>query len=419
MRWLASLSVVLGVALIASSQATSTAPADLAAPVAEAPGASSPSASSAPASLASLEQKAEATMKLGSVEKRPQVAAVFRYADALAQAGQDEEAVKWYEKGLTIHAWALPYQMKYAQLLMKQGNEPLAIERAKLVAENAEQGDLVVEALTLMGKEADVTLAPLEQAPGTGPAVVLMATGDVDVLLLKQVHKQLQSTFDFPIYLRKADVTLPPPDRDPYLQYLVKLRSSFEHYPGLTKLLKQQDMKPEDLKDDAKLMELTRKTTWARSGQEGLREFDAACTRLKSSEKQWTAANLLRIVQEAAQPVERPHVRFLGITRLDITEGDSNYLFSLQGGHFGIVSYRRFMSDKWGEEVPRRSRLADRLAKQCTSSIGRVFGISPCGNPTCVAAYPNSVEELDAKTSAFCPECQKKLAETIAREREQ
>jgi archaemetzincin len=121
-------------------------------------------------------------------------------------------------------------------------------------------------------------------------------------------------------------------------------------------------------------------------------------------------------LQAAIKPFERPHVRYLGVTRLDIYAEDTNYIFAQQRGNNAVISYRRFMYDVWDEEVPKRSRLIERFVKQCVSSTGRMFGISACSNPTCVAAYPNSVEELDAKGTKFCPSCLKALEQAVHQE---
>jgi archaemetzincin len=145
--------------------------------------------------------------------------------------------------------------------------------------------------------------------------------------------------------------------------------------------------------------------------------LDADIEQISRRDSQWEVGQMRKVLETAISPVEQEHVRYLGMTRLDIYAEDTNYVFAQQGRISGVVSYRRFMFDMWGEEVPKRARLSDRLVKQCVSSIGRLWGIMPCSNPTCVAACPNSLEELDAKGVKFCPECQKKLQQALEQEK--
>jgi predicted Zn-dependent protease len=374
--------------------------------------------------LDASKKAADEVISRGSLDSRNDVKAVFDYADALGRMGKDKEALDYYEKGLQIHAWSLPNQLRFAQLLMKAGKKDLAVERAKLVVENAEQDALVIPALALLGKdkdaEANTFLPPLARIEAKGPAVVLVAMGQVDPLILKAALPKIQKELPIPVCLQQSQVQLPPPSREPLKEFLATFRKEVQGNAsdrGVVATLKSLGMKLDDLKDDKKLLQFYRELVLKSGGEDKVAQLDAAVESLSHRDSQWDVVRMREVLAATIQSTQQDHVRYLGITKLDIYSADNNYVFAQHGNVSGVVSYRRFMYDMWGEEVPKRPRLMDRFTKQCVSSAGRLFGLSPCSNPTCVAAYPNSVEELDAKHATFCPACQKKLQEAIAQEK--
>jgi len=58
------------------------------------------------------------------------------------------------------------------------------------------------------------------------------------------------------------------------------------------------------------------------------------------------------VLAATIQPTQQDHVRYLGITKLDLFTGNANYVFAEQGNASGVVSYRRFMYDMWGRKSP-------------------------------------------------------------------
>jgi predicted Zn-dependent protease len=68
------------------------------------------------------------------------------------------------------------------------------------------------------------------------------------------------------------------------------------------------------------------------------------------------------------------------------------------------MSYRRFTA-AFNDETPNSGRLALRLKKQALSSIGHCFDVERCDTPWCARAYPNNLQEHDAKSAFLCAKC--------------
>jgi predicted Zn-dependent protease len=129
------------------------------------------------------------------------------------------------------------------------------------------------------------------------------------------------------------------------------------------------------------------------------------CGRLSSLEKQWNVDDLLKVLSEAKKPYEQKNLRFVGVTNCDIYDKDTSFLFaSGYLNRFMVMSYNRFTS-AFTHELPNRGRLLKRATNQALSSCGKVFGIDSCSDPTCPRAYPNSVDEHDAKSEELCDNC--------------
>jgi predicted Zn-dependent protease len=94
----------------------------------------------------------------------------------------------------------------------------------------------------------------------------------------------------------------------------------------------------------------------------------------------------------------------LGVKSNDIYENDYNFLFGWARKGLGVISYARFLLGN-----PKDEQFEKRTVMQALSSIGFVMGIPRCTNPTCVRAYPNSLDEQDRKDDKLCNECRENL----------
>ena len=58
--------------------------------------------------------------------------------------------------------------------------------------------------------------------------------------------------------------------------------------------------------------------------------------------------------------------------------------------------------------------MKQRALKQALSSVGQIFGVPRCTDPTCARAYPNGLAEFDAKQLQYCSQCQQANAKRFA-----
>ena len=372
-----------------------------------------------PENISRLKREADRVLKLSFVNARAKVDVVFDLAQALSAAGRPNEALKYYEEGLRRHAWALEHQLAYAQLLTKVGKKDLAKERAEIVAGFAEADELVVPALKLLGraKEADRKLPSISKLKGTGPAVVLVPMGKVDVLVLKQVRKALQDELGIPVLVQKASIRMPPPAREPLKEYLKEVRPKIMGAARTEEgkqVLRQLNLTVRDLRKDEELMRFMKKFITVQGGEEAAEAFVRGCERLEDKGKQWNAGQLVAALRPAVRPHGRRNVKYVGVTRRDMCSKDWGFLFGLRIGDYAVVSYGRFRAE-FHDETPNRKRLVARTLKQCLSSTGHAFGLGRCSSPRCARTYPHSVAEHDAKSAKLCSTCRNAFAKAFAK----
>ncbi len=114
-------------------------------------------------------------------------------------------------------------------------------------------------------------------------------------------------------------------------------------------------------------------------------------------------------------PYRRKNVAYLGITSVDIYARDYNFLFGWANRLCGIMSYCRFTAD-FNDDIPNQERLVKRALMQSQSSVGLIYGLKRCTDPTCARAYPNSLSEHDAKKGTLCSECRKNFRTTFGQQ---
>ena len=365
--------------------------------------------------LAEMKREVDEIFKLDNVEARAHVKVVFEYAKALAAAHRNAEAIRYYDSALKLAPWAMDQHLAYAQLLESAGRKKDAIKHAKIVLASAEEDELQIAAMKIAdpGKSPDLTLAEISKPKTNDVGVVLVPMGKVDVLLLKDLAPKLQKELGVPVTVQKANLEMPPCDREPMKDFLKPLRTQIlEGGIGkYKKLLKQLDMTPDDLQDDRNFLHFLRVMLMVTRGKEALKEFD---TGSPDSDPQWDARKLVTLLHKTVQPFEIPNVRYVGVTNVDVYTEQHRFLFGFASGGGAVCSYRRFQAS-FNEEMPDRDRLEDRTLKQCLSSILLNYGIDRCSNPKCARAYPNSVQEHDAKSPHLCDECKQAFQEMVGK----
>ncbi len=181
--------------------------------------------------------------------------------------------------------------------------------------------------------------------------------------------------------------------------------------------LAAKSLTSDDLEDDENIVRVFTTIARKHGGGRKAKEFAAMIARLRNSPKQWDAADLMTVLENAVKSYRRPRARFLGITRKDMFSEGSSFLFGqTKHGKCGIVAYGRFLAD-FHDEPPRRSRLLRRTVTQCLSSTGFLFRVKRCGDPTCARAYPHSVAEHDIKEERLCPDCKKGFDKAFGRDK--
>ncbi len=117
--------------------------------------------------------------------------------------------------------------------------------------------------------------------------------------------------------------------------------------------------------------------------------------------RQWLANVVL-----AHLLVPNGYDRVIGVTGVDLVVPPLNFVFGLaeMNGKRAVISTARLKHHS--SEV-----MVLRTLKEVLHELGHTLGLPHCPNPTCVAAFSNSLADTDQKGPGFCFPCYLKLAE--------
>lgn len=357
-------------------------------------------------SLDELRTQADDVLKLPNVSARKEIDLVFELAGRLLQENQSDDALKYIGRGLQHYPWNLKYQMIYAELLAKKGELTKAHTKADLVLNHAETEELIEQARQLLSKDPLPRIPRISTLPGTNHCVVLIPFQECEKWLILRIREELSSALDIPVHVQSIETRYPPFSRDQRGHTLNRMRKRFLKgldNPELGTAMSELGMSKSDLDTDNNVIKLT-KHLLSNSGVEAIQQFDTFLADAVGKDPQWNTDHLKATLVHAVKPCRREHVAYLGITSVDIYSDDYNFLFGSANRTGGVMSYHRFKADFNGE-IPNQGRLAKRTTMQCLSSIGHIYGVARCTDPTCARAYPNSLAEHDAKTGNLCSEC--------------
>ena len=108
----------------------------------------------------------------------------------------------------------------------------------------------------------------------------------------------------------------------------------------------------------------------------------------------------------------------LGVADVDLFIPILTYVFgeARMGGRVAIFSATRLKQEFYG--LPRDDVLFyERCEKEALHELGHTFGLVHCPLYDCVMHYSNSIEDVDVKTAAWCPDCAaRRLGERICTE---
>ena len=357
-------------------------------------------------SLEELKAKADAIMKLDNVSARRDIDIVFTLVDRLLDGKQGEEAEMYLVRGLQVFPWNLKYQTRYAEMLDGQGKHEQAQDKAALVINYGETDELIERAGIILKKAPIGGFAEISALPGTGHCVVLVPLQGCDRWLIAHTRDELSSTLGIPVFIHAVTMKYPPASRDRrqsiinmIRKQIIKRMNDIQVVAGM-KIL---GLTKEDLNKETNALKLIRQLLQS-SSPDTIAQFEAKLADSIGKDPQWNADQLQTTLSRAVDHYRRKNIAYLGITPVDIYAEDFNYLFGWAKSSCGIMSYRRFTAD-FNAENPNQERLVKRTLMQCLSSVGIIYGLERCTDPTCARAYPNSLEEHDAKTGQLCAEC--------------
>lgn len=361
--------------------------------------------------LSELQPRVDKLLALkDAVKIRRNVADIFALVDLLLAENRQEEAATYLSAALTHNAWALEYQMKYAELAEQRGEFDIARQKATLVLEFAEQDELVLRAQSLLGLAPLSPMAPIQRIMANTTTLVLVPIGNVDRCVLYELGGEIGNALSVPVIVCDAGANVPPAARDPVARYIntvrTNLTSAMKDDPVLALFLKQRGLTEASLQETDAVIEACRQLSFRGGNTNALSQFDARLRELRQESRQWDINKLLRSLKVYVRQYVNRHTYFIGVTRLDTFADQNNFIFGTaeNNGRHAVISYHRFTAAFSGDS-PSRKRLVERAFKQVLSSFGFMLGVPRCSTPTCARAYPHSLAEHDAKSKDLCPAC--------------
>jgi len=122
-----------------------------------------------------------------------------------------------------------------------------------------------------------------------------------------------------------------------------------------------------------------------------------------------------------------PMLKALGVgigaetRRLGLFDGDLclpilTYVFgeAQMNGRAAVVALRRLKQGRDGQRAP-SSILLERLAKVAVHEMSHVLGLTHCRTPQCLMSFSLDLDQLDALTLRFCPDCERILTRRVLR----
>lgn len=356
-----------------------------------------------------LKQQADAVLDLSNVSARKKIGVVFELADRLLKAEQPELAEKYLSQGLQTSPWDLKHQIVYAKLLASKGQADLSRETANIVLKYAETEDLIEEARQLLDMPPPSAIPDIQSIPGTNYCVVLIPLQGCENWLISSMQEKISKTLGIPVYAQRIEAEYAQPDRDRRGQLLNRMRNNLLENgledPQVQAAMTQLNLSKDDLGSEDNLIRLM-KQLLAAGNPATIEQFDALLEDSVGKDPQWNADHLQTLLLQAVKPYRRDRIAYMGVTSEDIYAEDYNFLFGWANRQCGVMSYRRFTAT-FNDEPPNQARLLKRATMQALSSIGFIYGVERCTNPTCARAYPHSLSEHDAKEGTLCPQCRK------------
>ena len=299
----------------------------------------------------------------GNMEQMSEVDEIFKFADWMLGEGLTNRAMALYEAGLVADNTRFDYQLKLAQLELKNGRSENAAIRAKAICDYAENDDLVNEAKKILDEagssKADGTATDPALEPDT--QIVLVPVGSINKNIVGEAAKIMQKKLGFTIKLEDEVMELPAD--------------------------KTQDSDSALLKAFG-LSQLGRLKTYSRYDAEEI------------------IANLKK---KYALRADYKIKEYIGITSSSICAEGSGSIACVSGNKYAAVSYFNYSGETNGYPQ-NRNLLIKRLGSMCITAALEAINIKHCSTPYCVNSNCNSLRLRDALSLDLCPRCKSDLA---------
>lgn len=113
--------------------------------------------------------------------------------------------------------------------------------------------------------------------------------------------------------------------------------------------------------------------------------------------------------------LDRPDaLRLLGVLDADAYARGLNFCFGQARirGREAFIALARLRPQYYGQPADPK-RFAERAVREAVHELGHTFGLQHCTRD-CVMRFANSLVEVDARASSFCPACQTELESALA-----
>jgi predicted Zn-dependent protease len=353
-----------------------------------------------------------------SVELRKLSPKIFQLAERLLKEGRENEARRYFEKGLEANPWALEHQLTLGEILARGGQPNALRERAEMVLRLGEDDTVLARASRLIEHPLPEAPTPFANLKEDDQVLVLVPVGEVSLFSLHDLGQELSKRLGMKVRIASVPLNLPPANRTAKARWIAQAREQFlaslDGKPEAEVWLGKEGFTLQQLKtDDEVFVSLMRKITESGQGRAALESLDAMLAKLEST-TQFDAARIVASLRASVGERAGAKMLVLGVTSLDLSGDTSNFLFGLAatGKHVGVISLARFTAAFNGES-PKRTRLVERLTKQSLSTIGFMAGVPRCTTPECARAYPESLAEHDQKPLKLCTACKQGLESVL------
>lgn len=343
---------------------------------------------------------------------------VLNVADVLCGLKREKEALPWVEAALRLAPHRIDWQWKLASLHDRLGNPEKAAKSANLVWERAEDEELLKVSSALLKIKTNWSV-PTGGEGATDPSrIVLIRLGKVGDWVLHEASEILHRRTGLPVVLAEKSIDLGFPDRTGAEAMLKRVKDSIKwSHPGVIQVMRDLGITNRDSATDEQYVKLVSRLLMNEGRTTEARDFAVAFAEA-AKQRQWNTGGIITKLDRTAKESGGKALLWVGFTEADIFNDKTNFVFanSWMPPPMMMVSCARFKASFWGEGMAQdKARFLKRLEKQLLSSFGSSLGVPRCTDPRCVRAYPASLDELDAKGSAYCAECRAGIEKVLGR----